>query len=59
MFVKAPIFSELTHRLSQERIRPSRQRVSCYAREISQWRYRTASCFVQRSKNYCQWPVNV
>jgi len=55
--VKAPIFSNLAHCLSQESTRPCRQRASCYSAEISHCRYRTASCFGQRSKSYCHWPV--
>jgi hypothetical protein len=31
----------------------------CYAGEIFRCRFRTASCFDQRSKSYCQWLVNV
>jgi len=56
MFVKTQIFSKLAHCL---RIRPCRQTALCYAGDISHCRYRTASCFDQHSKSYCQWPVLV
>jgi len=47
------------HCLSQESIRPRRQTASFYAGKISHYIYRTGSCFDQRSKSHCQWPVNV